>query len=176
MLCFFCTQELAPRRDIKEQVTHFDGRARFIRSRCDIADADPDQSKISTVCFRADQVGGEVGEHVRFLGRRGRTPVAGNGLEISCLEFQHDRAAGQAAAFQPLGDALQQVPIVAITAEGDRDSTLAVGCDGSGLCPEQVEAGTPCDTPDSFLPCFSGATGCESGARRDRAQSDGQRN
>ena len=27
-------------------------------------------------------------------------------------------------------DALQQVPIVAITAEGDRDSTLAVGCDG----------------------------------------------
>ncbi|MGB5284168.1 MAG: response regulator, partial [Polyangiales bacterium] len=25
---------------------------------------------------------------------------------------------------------LQEVPIVAITAEGDRDSTLAVGCDG----------------------------------------------
>ena len=44
---------------------------------------------------------------------------------------------------------LQDVPIVAITAEGDRDSTLAVGCDG--FIAKPIDAGQFAETIDQFL-------------------------
>ena len=46
-------------------------------------------------------------------------------------------------------DALRQVPIVAITAEGDRDSTLAVGCDG--FIAKPIDAAHFADTIGQFL-------------------------
>lgn len=45
--------------------------------------------------------------------------------------------------------ALQHVPIVAITAEGDRDSTLAVGCDG--FIAKPIDAGHFAETVRQFL-------------------------
>ena len=44
---------------------------------------------------------------------------------------------------------LQDVPIVAITAEADRESTLAVGCDG--FIAKPIDAGQFADTVDQFL-------------------------
>ena len=44
---------------------------------------------------------------------------------------------------------LQDVPIVAITAEADRESTLAVGCDG--FIAKPIDAGQFADTIDQFL-------------------------
>jgi signal transduction histidine kinase len=46
-------------------------------------------------------------------------------------------------------DALRDVPIVAITAEGDRDSTLAVGCDG--FIAKPIDAAHFVDTIAQFL-------------------------
>jgi signal transduction histidine kinase len=46
-------------------------------------------------------------------------------------------------------DALQAVPIVAITAEGDRDSTLAVGCDG--FIAKPIDAAHFAETIGQFL-------------------------
>ena len=45
--------------------------------------------------------------------------------------------------------ALQNVPIVAITAEGDRDSTLAVGCDG--FIAKPIDAARFAETIEQFL-------------------------
>jgi signal transduction histidine kinase len=45
--------------------------------------------------------------------------------------------------------ALQDVPIVAITAEGDRDSTLAVGCDG--FIAKPIDAAHFAETVEEFL-------------------------
>lgn len=45
--------------------------------------------------------------------------------------------------------ALQEVPIVAITAEGDRDSTLAVGCDG--FIAKPIDAARFVETISEFL-------------------------
>ena len=45
--------------------------------------------------------------------------------------------------------ALQEVPIVAITAEGDRDSTLAVGCDG--FIAKPIDAARFADAISQFL-------------------------
>jgi signal transduction histidine kinase len=46
-------------------------------------------------------------------------------------------------------DALEHVPIVAITAEGDRDSTLAVGCDG--FIAKPIDAAHFAETIGQFL-------------------------
>ena len=42
---------------------------------------------------------------------------------------------------------------------------VAASCDGAGTCPDDTTTGDPCGVDGGFLPCVSGAVGCEAGCR-----------
>ncbi|MEO1170694.1 MAG: hypothetical protein AAFX94_01400, partial [Myxococcota bacterium] len=48
---------------------------------------------------------------------------------------------------------------------------VEVNCDGGGLCPEEVMSSSPCEEPESFVPCVSGVDDCSQGCRT--CQADG---